>query len=160
MFIITGGAAGLLFDLFRVLRRVIPHSALWVQLEDALYWALVLLTVLYVLLNRAGGELRVYMLLGFSIGMVLYFSVCSRVIVRVLVWLAELVKRFAGLVLYGLLWPFRLLRRVFYIPIRECRNMLKKCAFSVKKGLHKVKFYVRIKWVSFTRELRVVFRKI
>ena len=155
----SGAVSGLLFDVFRAVRRVQPHPNALTQAEDVLYWLSVFLLVLYLLLTHNSGEMRGFVLLGFVLGMILYFSACSWFVLRGLVWIVAAVKRVLCTCLLFLTWPMRWLRRVLRVPISKCRKFAKKCVISVKKGLHKARVCVRIRAVGVANDVRTLRKK-
>ena len=158
-FAAAGAAAGLLFDVFRAMRRVQPHSNALTQVEDVLYWLSVFLLVMYLLLTRNSGELRGFIFLGFALGLVLYFSACSHLALLWITWLMKAVKRVFSTVLMVLTWPIRFLRRVLHTPVVKCRKFLKKYTVSVKKSLHKARIYGRIRVTGVLRDIHVLRKK-
>ena len=155
----AGAAAGLLFDGFRAVRRVWPHANALTQLEDVLYWLIVFLLVMHVLFTRNGGEMRGYVLLGFALGMLLYFNACSRFALQLLIRLMAAVKRVLCTFLMLVTWPVRMLRRIFRVPASKCRKFAKKRVISVKKGLHKARVCVKINVSGFAKDVQVLRKK-
>jgi len=156
----AGAAAGLLFDGFRALRRVFSHPDALTWLEDMLYWAAVFGLVFYLLITRNGGEMRAFVLLGLALGMILYFAACSRFVLAFLVLGFGAAKKVLGTVLMIVTWPVRFLGRILRAPMAKCRKIVKKRAISVKKLLHKVRIYVRIKVRLFSKDTKAVFKKV
>ena len=46
------------YDLFRILRRVIPHGILWISLEDLLFWLLTAGSIFSLLYYENNGMFR------------------------------------------------------------------------------------------------------
>jgi len=155
----TGAAAGLLFDVFRALRRVFLHPNALTQVEDALYWLLVFALVIWLLFTRNNGIMRGYVLLGFALGMTLYFNTVSRPVLRLFIWLIGMTKQVIVSFLMLVTWPLRFLRRVLYIPYVKCRVFAKKHVLSAKKLLHKARVYVKIKIRNLVRDLHIIRKK-
>lgn len=90
---LMGVPAGLLLDVFRLLRVLLPHNALAVALEDVILcvlWAFMLLGFTYAF---ARGEFRMYYAAGMFLGLVLYEVTLGIWLLRVLRMLKS--KRFA-----------------------------------------------------------------
>ena len=139
--VLMGGALGLFYDALRLFRQAFRHKALWVQVEDGLFWLLAVLLVFCVMLRANAGEIRFFTILGLFGGMGLYFLICSR---------SVLVLGEKGLCLLKaalrLLWrivttPFSLLWLVFRRPIEKIAGF---CEKERKKLLQSIKFYVKI----------------
>lgn len=80
--ILVGAALFLLYDFLRIFRRVIPHGSFWIGVEDILYW-LIYTGVVFVMLYRENdGMVRGFAIGGLVFGMLLYFFLLSRFVVR------------------------------------------------------------------------------
>lgn len=73
--IVTGIGLVWSYDLFRVLRRVIPHHTIAVSLEDLLYWLAVSLVIFGMILERNSGALRGFAFVGILAGVWLQCAV-------------------------------------------------------------------------------------
>ena len=118
MTIVAGLVMGVVFDLFRVLRGSARPRSVLTWAGDILYWVSVTPLVAAVLLHANRGELRFYVVLGIGVGLTLYFTVCSLVVLETL----RLVSRTVGfavswivhLALSVATWPVLMLRRMSY----------------------------------------------
>ena len=83
IFVINGLIIGLLFDFFRILRRSIKTSNIITYIEDVLFWILTGLLVLYNIWYFNNGEIRIFMFLGIILGVLIYMSTLSNIIVKI-----------------------------------------------------------------------------
>lgn len=83
VFSLTGVAIGILFDFFRILRRSIKTSNLATYIQDILFWILTGIIVLYSIWYFNNGELRIFVLLGLIIGILIYMTTLSSIIVKI-----------------------------------------------------------------------------
>lgn len=83
VFSLTGVAIGVLFDIFRILRKSIKTPNIIIYIEDILFWILAGLLILYNIWYFNDGEIRVYMFLGIIIGLLLYMSTLSNIIIKI-----------------------------------------------------------------------------
>lgn len=83
VFSMTGVAIGILFDFFRILRRSIKTSNIITYIEDVLFWILTGLLVLYNIWYFNNGEIRIFMFLGIILGVLIYMSTLSNIIVKI-----------------------------------------------------------------------------
>ena len=120
-----GGALGLVYDLFRLLRGRLGWRLLGMAL-DLLYWPLAVAALFVYSVAAGDGEVRFYLMAGVALGGVLYFLFLS--------WLALLIGGWAA-DLAGFLWS-ALLR-----PVRWFQKTLKKIWKKTKKFFH-----YRLKW--------------
>ena len=89
IFAITGIIIGLLFDFFRIQRKVINTFDFITYLQDALFWILSGIVLIISIMNFTNGEIRSYMILGIIIGVVLYFNTFSKYIMKISVGIAN-----------------------------------------------------------------------
>ena len=78
-----GVIIGVVFDIFRILRRVFKHKNIFVYIEDGLFWLMVFLGVLYFILNHAHGQIRFFFLFGIALGIILYLNSISLIFIKV-----------------------------------------------------------------------------
>lgn len=120
----------LVYDLLRIIRRLIPHRAWAVGTEDILFWiggAVALFAMLY---RENSGYIRGFSIGGVLLGMLLYSFAISPWVVKCSVFLLEKVI-FA--LSRPLVWTARLLKR----PAGFLRRMAKKVLRFFKKQLKK-----------------------
>jgi len=82
VFSLTGVAIGVLFDFFRILRRTIKTSNFITYIEDILFWILTGLLILYNIWFFNNGEIRIYMFFGIIIGVLIYMSTLSNILIK------------------------------------------------------------------------------
>ena len=115
-----GAAAGLVYDLLRILRVRLPVPLIG-GLLDLLFW-LVVTVALFVYTTVAGrGEVRGYLLAGVLIGGALYFWALS----RGFLWLGYRLADFVGAV-----W------HIVTLPLVVVGKLCKKIGKSAKKAFH------------------------
>lgn len=82
VFSMTGILIGFLFDFFRILRKSIKTSNILTYIEDVLFWILTGLLILYNIWYFNNGEIRIFMFLGIILGVLIYISTLSNIIVK------------------------------------------------------------------------------
>lgn len=80
--ILLGIPAGILFDITRLLRKVIHHHSILIAAEDILYFISVSFLLLCYTSAFAGGEFRFYFIIGCLIGFIAYYCTLGVVIMR------------------------------------------------------------------------------
>ncbi len=71
------------YDLLRILRRVIPHNKFFVSMEDLLFWIFCALSVFALMYSMGNGNLRWFAVFGALGGMFTYLKVISPWFVRI-----------------------------------------------------------------------------
>lgn len=141
IFIINGILIGLLFDFFRIARKVIHTNDIITYIEDILFWILAGLIMLYSIFVFNNGELRLFMFLGILLGAFVYLLFVSSYIIRINVKIINILKKVFSVVMIPLKCLYSILHKIFLKPItflfinvrkiftnfgRKTINMLKK----------------------------------
>ena len=128
-FSLTGVAIGVLFDFFRILRRTIKTANIITYIEDILFWVLTGILILYNIWYFNNGEIRVYMFLGIILGVLIYMSTLSNIVVK-------LFTRILGTIIKVLELPFKTIiavfRKIITIILSFSTKYVKK--IKIKKG--------------------------
>jgi spore cortex biosynthesis protein YabQ len=103
--IAAGLSLGLLFDLYRLWRRATRPRKAVTALSDILFWIVATPVTYIYLLMGTWGELRFYVLLGLLLGLFLYFTVFSVIVINFLIAIGY----YVGSILTGLIQGIRLL---------------------------------------------------
>lgn len=98
-----GAAFGVVYDLFRTVRLLLPHNGAMVAAEDIAFLALYGVFLPAFASAAARGELRFYFALGNIIGFVLYIATVGTAVVGVMRRIAALLKKLIRVASY----PFR-----------------------------------------------------
>ena len=70
------------YDLLRILRRVVPHSSFWVSVEDLAFWVYCGGKVFLLMHHESDGTLRWFAVLGALVGMLLYRKTIGALFVK------------------------------------------------------------------------------
>lgn len=82
VFILSGAVIGILFDLFRILRKSFKTPDIITYIEDILFWILTGLFLLYIIFKYSFGQLRIYMFVSLIIGIIIYFLTISKYFIK------------------------------------------------------------------------------
>lgn len=86
----VGFALAVLYDLFRIFRRLIRHSLFFVSVEDFLFWFIAGIAGFYMIYVYNNGIIRLYAIIGMLLAVGVYYRWCSRIVVRFGTWLCKL----------------------------------------------------------------------
>lgn len=121
IFILTGILLGVLFDVFRILRKSFKTSDLITYIEDVVFWILAGFLLFYTVYKFNNGEIRSYVLLGIALGFTAYLIIFSKIFIKINVSIIMFVKniciQIAKFMLYPLKLILNLLRKLFLKPI-------------------------------------------
>lgn len=118
IFILTGFLIGILFDIFRVLRRSFNTSDIITYIEDILFWIITGLIILYVSFTFNNGQIRGYTLLGLMLGGILYLLIFSNIFIKVMVTILNYIKKVVGFIINIVITPIKFVIKIFRKPIR------------------------------------------
>ncbi len=82
--LLMGVLVTFVYDLFRILRRVIHHNWIFVSLEDILFWFGCAISVFLLMQKESNGMLRWFAVLGALTGMLLYRTFLGKYLVEIL----------------------------------------------------------------------------
>lgn len=148
----TGLGLGAVYDVLRILRRIIKHPYILVQIEDGLYWIGAAVMAFFVMLNRFNGEVRPFVLLGTGFGMAVYFCLPSVFVMGV----AERVISRMRRVLRRIERPVKRKCTALVYPVKKLKNFLGR---KTKKFLHLCRVYAKLKMKHFIRDVKSVTKK-
>ncbi len=134
---LTGMILLFVYDLLRIMRRLVSHKSWVTGAEDLLFWigsAVALFAMLY---RENSGYIRGFVIGGVVAGMLTYNLLFSRWVVKGSVFLLE---KILFLVSRPIVWTARLLKG----PLGHLKKMLKKVLRFWKKQLKKLWKAVRI----------------
>ena len=151
--VVVGVAIGLLYDVFRILRKTMPHFALAVQLEDVLFWLAATGAMFYFLLRRNFGEVRPFTLIGAGCGIALYFATVSPFILKFFVAVITYLKRVFAAAFRVLLLPVRFMWVWMSPPVVQFIK-------SRRKDLHGLARYGKIQMKKSSRNLFILRKKV
>jgi len=130
VFSLTGVVIGVLFDFFRILRRTIKTSNIITYIEDVLFWILTGLLVLYNIWYFNNGEIRIFMFLAIILGVLIYMSTLSNVLIKIFTKVLQVTIKVLEL-------PFKTILSIFRKIITAISPLFAKITkkFTNKKGI-------------------------
>jgi len=129
----TGIIMGVLYDIIRVIRKIIKHPNWVVHLEDLIYWIACGCFAFIMIFWKNYGQIRGFVFLGMLIGGILYFTTVSSYFIKII---TQIIKSF-------IIVPIRCIMKVIIIPFRYLYdgylNINKKCKKQKSKILNQLK---------------------
>ena len=117
IYFISGMLIGILFDIFRILRRSFKTIDFITYIEDIFFWLLTGGFILFVLFNFSNGEIRLYIIIGLVIGFISYILTISKFFIKINVKILTLIKNIISKIISILAYPikqiFKLLQKIF-----------------------------------------------
>ena len=109
IFIINGIIIGVIFDIFRILRKTFKYKDYMVYLQDILFWILVGISILYCSFMFNNGELRIFMIFACINGFAIYMYTLSKIFIKINVKIILFIKKTILKIIEILLIPVKIL---------------------------------------------------
>lgn len=134
-----GIVAAFCYDYYREVRRAFRLKKTGAFLGDLIYWLITTVIVFALLLLANWGEMRMYVFLGLGLGALLYFSVLSKPVSRlvrikfyILYRLWHYIVLVVSYIWNAVLAPFRFVITLITYPFRYCRLVFRKLSLRLK----------------------------
>ena len=126
IFLVNGILIGVLFDIFRIIRKTFSHKDFVIYVQDTLFWVFTGIILIYSTFIFNDGQFRIFMLVGTIIGFLIYLYTLSKSFIKINIKIISILKKITKKIID------LILRKIF----------LKPCTFLVinmKKTLKNIK---------------------
>ena len=134
-FVLTGIVIGILFDIFRIIRKSFKTSDIITYIHDFLFWILTGAILLFSIFTFNNGELRGYIFIGIILGIVLYILIFSKYFINFFVTIITFIKK---IVSYPIKIIYKFVTKYIYSPL--CNIF---CRLKAKFKLPKINFKIK-----------------
>ena len=93
VFLIIGICIGVIFDIFRAIRKVFNTSDFITYIEDIIFIAIVGILIVNNLILVNNGEIRFFIILALFFGTIFYFFTISRICIKIFQIILKLFKK-------------------------------------------------------------------
>lgn len=143
IFTLVGIVISILFDIFRVLRKTFKTPDIITYIEDILFWIITGVIVLGSIFLFNNGELRLYLFIGMSIGVLLYMLFVSKYFINISVLIISTIKKVINKILHIILKPIKIicsiLKKIIFKPISFICINFKGFILKIIKKVKKIK---------------------
>lgn len=108
--VILGAGLGIIFDVFRAIRAVIPHNSFFVAFEDILFILVWTFSLVIFSVELSGGNIRFFCFVGTLLGFTIYFFSVGKIVITFIRSVSSFIRRILNAV-FGRIYGF--LRRCF-----------------------------------------------
>lgn len=147
IFTINGIAIGILFDIFRILRKSFKTSDFVTYMQDLLFWILTGFILLYSIFTFSNGEVRFYMFLGVFLGCLIYMILFSKYFININVKIIKIIKKIVSIIFTPINLTIKFIKKLLIKPINfitiniskfkiKSQNKLKIEKKSIKNKVH------------------------
>lgn len=152
VFCISGLIIGIIFDIFRIIRRSFKISDFHTYVEDIILGIIIGIFLIYMLYVYNSGNFRFYMIIALFIGFITYILTISKYFIRINVKIITFLKKFINKTLHIIFLPImyiiKTLTRIFNKPymiliinIKKIKNVINYQKYQ--KKLHKKKDFIK-----------------
>ena len=92
--VILGAFLGVVFDVFRVIRAIVPHNSFIVAFEDILFILIWALSLVVFSVELSGGIIRFFCFFGTFLGFAIYFFTVGKIIITLIRKISLFIRRF------------------------------------------------------------------
>lgn len=144
VFTINGIIIGILFDIFRILRKSFKTSDIMTYFQDILFWIITGFILLYSIFTFSKGEIRLYMFLAIFLGCLLYMIMFSKYFIKINVKIILVIKKILGIIISIFILPFRIIlkwiKKIFFKPIKFVTINIAKLGLKSQNKIKKIFF--------------------
>ncbi len=143
--ILWGGLLLVVYDVLRILRRLIPHDSFFIALEDFFFWVIASLFIFGMIYRVNDGVIRGFSALGVVLGGVLYHYSISDFLVRSISALFHFIMRILRIILTPLKLALHKLQKLLRFVFFKEKRALNKLLFRLINKMKSVKITLSIK---------------
>ena len=132
IYVCSGIIIGILFDIFRVLRKTFNTTDLITYIEDLLFWLITGIFIIFVLFKISNGQIRIYNIIGLLLGTIAYILLISKIFINISVKILTFIKK---LIYKLLIIPTKFIIKLFksiFKPFTFFVINIKKYTFNFK----------------------------
>ena len=135
VFSIVGVVIGILFDIFRILRKTFKTIDIITYIEDIVFWIITGIIIIFSMYKFCDGELRFFMIIGIVLGTIMYLFTISQFLINISVCILNFIKK---MIIFPIKVIYRSAKKIIFRPIFVvCINFRKifiKFVKKIKKG--------------------------
>lgn len=141
IFIFNGLLIGLIFDMFRILRKCFKTKNWITYIQDILFWIVTALIILYSIFKFNNGELRGFIFIGIVIGVFFYMLIFSKIFIKVNLFIIKYVRKtLEFIIIKPINILIKLIKKVLFKPISFIIINIGKFLSNLKIKLKKINY--------------------
>lgn len=133
IFILNGFLIGILFDIFRILRKSFKTKDIITYIQDVLFWLISGGIILYTIFKFNNGELRGFIFIGIGLGTILYMLLFSKIFIKINLYIINFLKKlFHFAIIVPIQFICNIIKKLFFKPISFIIINLRKTLSNFK----------------------------
>lgn len=131
IFILVGILIGIVFDIFRIIRRSFKTPDFITYIEDILFWIISGTLLLFCIFTFNNGELRLYLFVSIILGNLLYLFTLSKYFIKISTYLINILKK----ILY---YPYSIIKKIYNSLVEFLKNVEINLTKNIKKTIKNI----------------------
>ena len=131
--IYSGLMAGFIYDLYKAIRYFLRPNKIITYLGDLLFWTAIASIFFYTIIKTNWGEIRGYILLGFFLGIIIYYKLFSKYIYGLCIKVGKVISTFIKGIISPILYPFKLIKKKSLPTLRRIKRIPTEIIQQTKK---------------------------
>ena len=144
IFILNGALIGILFDIFRILRKSFKTPDILTNIEDIFFILISGFIILYTIFRLNNGQIRIYMLIALILGITLYITFISKYFIKLNVNIIKFIKLILKKILNILFFSFKYIIKATLKPISFIFINIQKNIKNAIIKMSKIGYKIRI----------------
>ncbi len=149
--VMGGMLLGFVWDIYRLLRHYVKMGVVGTAFGDFAYWIISIYFGIQLIFDISYGNVRMFILMGFVLGGLLYFYGLSCYILNVLIYIIDLILKFIKSVIALLINPIKYVIKQLKILLYPLKLKYEKTKNNGKKRFKFLKF--KLKKISKNRKM-------
>lgn len=141
---LLGIVLGIIYDVFRVIRRAIKVNTIITFIQDFIFFILAAIITFTFFLQQTDGEMRMFVVIGELLGWVVYYLTIGKLVIKISESIIKVIKNIFKLI-YNIL-----IKRIIRIIIKiysKIKKILIKFKLIQKKYIQNSKYHLKKKEV-------------
>jgi len=149
--VMGGMFLGSIWDIYRLIRHYLKLGSVGTAIGDIVYWIISIYIGVQLIFDLSYGNVRLFILMGFLIGALLYFYGISRYILKVFIFIVDTILKLSKKIINLLIGPIKFIYKQIKIILYPLKIKYKKTKIKVNKRYKFIKF--KLKKVSKNRKM-------
>ncbi|GMQ57530.1 hypothetical protein AN1V17_19250 [Vallitalea sediminicola] len=148
MSILSGVFLGFVYDLVRVLRRIIKHPKWLINVQDFIFWLFGSFIIFLDIFKNNNGTLRGFLYIGVFLGLIIYFLAISKLVLMIFMKIYSFIANIIKFLFKLIIKPIKLLLSPIFFVVRKIYKLLKKLGK-----------WLIIKYKKIIKDIKIIFKK-
>lgn len=139
--VLWGALLLVIYDVLRIIRRILVHNGFFIAFEDLIYWVISSLLIFHMMYQQNNGIIRGFAILAMLLGMMIYHSLFSELLVDTISGsinkIISLIGKLIALIFRPVIFLFRKIKRIFvwiFDKIKKFNHFLLKTLKKIFKS--------------------------